>query len=165
MIIVNNIQIFLNTELKKLKLSKKAFAMGSTIDPPTVSKLCNARQLGPSITNIVKIANFFNCSVDQVIGRNEYLHLINKNITFNNVSAQDITYNLKTFILHKLNDLQLSAYALEKCCGIGSSTLLSFLEDHKDARSLGIKSIVSLADYFHITVDSIIGRLGTKIDQ
>jgi plasmid maintenance system antidote protein VapI len=157
--IAHNIKEFLNTKFKQLKLKRQHFIAHSGIDAPTVSKLCNARQLCPSMINVIKIANFFKCPIDEVIGRKKYLHLISKDMTFYDISSEQITNNLKNFITQKLRDTNLSVYSLEKLCGIGSNTLLSFIDTTQTERGLKITTIILLADYFHTTVDSIIGRV------
>ncbi|KJV98602.1 hypothetical protein [Rickettsia amblyommatis] len=50
---------------------------------------------------------------------------------------------------------------MEKNCRVGSSTITHFINTNSDNRTLSIKVIVKLADYFQIAIDEMIGR--TKI--
>ncbi|MCI1959766.1 MAG: helix-turn-helix domain-containing protein, partial [Clostridia bacterium] len=65
----DNISFLLNREGWTLStLSKK-----SLVPYETIKKLCNAKIENPSIMNILKIAEAFDCSVDALVGRENAL--------------------------------------------------------------------------------------------
>lgn len=63
----NFVEIF-NELLEEKGLSRKAFSVQSGIPYPTISGWTNLGRL-PDFTALVKIADFFGCSVDYLTGR------------------------------------------------------------------------------------------------
>ena len=73
--LVDKIQEFLQQKSIKNKAKRKDFLQGTGIHKSTVSKIINAKQPNPELKNIIKIANYFNCSIDESLGRNNYIPL------------------------------------------------------------------------------------------
>lgn len=60
------IQKFLSQKIKDLVL-------GTSLSRSTISKLLNAILLNPNIITILKIATFFECDIDEVLGRAKFI--------------------------------------------------------------------------------------------
>lgn len=86
----------------------------------------------PDFITIVKIANYFNCAVDQVVGRRKFLPSINLIVSFNNPDLNDI-----------------------------NSNLCNFLKANSPYKMLSTNVIIALADYFNVSVDDMIERYPT----
>jgi len=156
MVLINNIQIFLKKKLEKDNLKRKMFAQESGIPYTTVNKLINAQRLNPELTTILKIADFFNCSIDEVIGRENY-HAISEKYKFKNVSLDTVNYVLKKFINDKLEKNNLNPYKLGRQIGFSESPIIEFISSPN--KTLSSSVIVALADYFKISIDEMIGRV------
>lgn len=155
MSISQKIKIFLNYKFTKLKINRNEFIQNSGVSAAHISQLLNARQNNPSITNILKIANYFDTSIDKIIGRQIIIDTTN----FKEISCTDINNNLKLFLINKLISENINAYTLERNCKIGRSTIFNFINDNNFNRSLSITTIVSIADYFNCSIDEMIGRV------
>lgn len=158
MVIANNIQSFLNRKFDKTKLRKKDFIHGAGISSSAVSKLVHATQLNPSLTTILKIADYFQCSIDEVVGRKKYIKCYNSKKIFLTPSLNEINNNLRLFIKAQLNCLNINVYSLEKNCGLGDSTVMHFIKENSTKKILSTPVIIKLAEYFSVSIDHMIGR-------
>ncbi|WP_253308315.1 MULTISPECIES: helix-turn-helix transcriptional regulator [unclassified Rickettsia] len=74
MSLATKIKKFLKEKFKEYELSRKDFAKESGVPYTTVTRIMKAeagtgREFNPEIDTILKIADYFNCSMDEVIGR------------------------------------------------------------------------------------------------
>ena len=96
MALVYKIQEFLKKKFDELNLKRKGFARNSDIPYPTVIDITKGLKLNPTINTMLKIANYFRCSIDEVIGRNYYIILPNtRNLVFHEITAEEIITNIK----------------------------------------------------------------------
>ncbi|WP_341756389.1 MULTISPECIES: helix-turn-helix domain-containing protein [unclassified Candidatus Tisiphia] len=159
MALVHQIQIFLKKKLEETKLKKKDLAYKIDIPCSTLSKIINAVRDNPKLITILKIANYFKCSIDEVVGRSDYTLPYQKIQEFLNVSPKDISTNLREFVKRKLKQQELSIYVLSKNIGSSEETLPQFMKDNGKQKILGSAVIVSLADYFQVSLDEMVGRI------
>jgi transcriptional regulator with XRE-family HTH domain len=154
-----SIQKFLKKRFDNNAYNKKEFLSKSNISSSVLSKLINTSQLNPSFETILKIADYFQVSIDEVVGRNKYTmyHKSQKHI-FKPMYIDDITNNLRLFIKEQLYILDMSVYDLEKNCGIGDSTIMHFIKTNSTKKSLSTPVIIALAQYFNVSIDYMIGR-------
>ena len=160
MSIALNIQIFLISKLKELKMKRKDFILGSGITSAGASGLINAVHVNPTLISIIKIANFFNCSIDEILGRNKYLNLHNK-VIFNQISSDEIINTIKYYITCELKKRNITALQLAKSCGIGKDTILKYLNTNHAKYHLSTKSLLAIADYFEVSIDKMTGRVNS----
>jgi transcriptional regulator with XRE-family HTH domain len=153
------VQKFLKEKLKEDNLKVKVFAQDSQIPYPTVNKIINAIQLNPDFKNILKIADYFNCTVEEVLERKNNLP---GNIGINKLSLDEINNNLKNFISDKLKKYSINPYELGKNCGFSSDVIRHFIRKNNPQKTLGILVIVALADYFKVSIDEMIGRVSSS---
>lgn len=155
MYINHKVKTFLDYKLVELRIGRKEFIENSGISASHVSLLLNARQRNPSLTNIVKIADYFGTSVDEVIGR----QCVIKITDFKKLSSTEMTSNLKFFLVGILTSKNINAYILERYCNIGRSTILNFINGDNMNRGLSLATIIPIADYLNCSVDRMIGRV------
>jgi len=157
MTLASNIQIFLKQKLKEHNLRKKDFAKASAIPYSSVITLISAGKIYPDLKNILKIANYFNCSIDEVLGRKEII--FSEKTHFIDLSLDDINNNLKNFLNDKLLKHSLKAYQLGKICGFSEDVIVQFLKKDRAQRSLGSGVVTGIANYFKVSIDEMIGRV------
>lgn len=156
------VQKFLKEKLKEDNLKVRVFAQESNIPYPTANKMINAIQLNPDFKNILKIADYFNCTIEAMLERENNLP---ENININKFSLDEVNNNLKNFINENLEKYSLSPYELSKNCGFSSDAIRHFIRENNPQKTLGIPIIVALADYFKISVDEMIGRVSLSTQK
>ncbi|MCC8419311.1 MAG: helix-turn-helix domain-containing protein [Rickettsia endosymbiont of Glossina mortisans submortisans] len=162
MSVSNNIKKFLCKNFDKSGISRKAFCNTTSIPYSTLSNLINSISPNPDFITIVKIANYFNCSVDQILGRRKFLPAINLTVSFNKLDLHDINSNLCNFLKNKIVQNNISTYVLSKNIGFSKTTIHCFLKANSHNKMLSTNVIIAIADYFNVSVDCIIGRYPTN---
>ena len=99
----------------------------------------------PSVSNLIKFADYFKCSVDYLIGDEEE----NANLTFK--ESPDIAARMAQ--LPKI--FNMSAYAFCRKVKIADATYYDWKSGNKEPN---IYSIIKIAKYFDRRVDFILGR-------
>ncbi|HJD63390.1 MAG TPA: helix-turn-helix transcriptional regulator [Rickettsia endosymbiont of Degeeriella rufa] len=151
------LQKFLIHRIKISQIQQKDLMLGTSLSRSTISKLLSAVLLNPNIMTVVKIATFFECDIDEVLGRKKFIHRNKKN-PYLSLTLSDIKCNLTSFLKIKLCQYNITEYVLEKNCRLGSSTITHFINLNNN-RMLSTKVVVKLADYFQISIDEMIGRI------
>ncbi|MDN3030348.1 MAG: helix-turn-helix transcriptional regulator [Candidatus Tisiphia sp.] len=159
MALVHQIQGFLKKKLEETKLKRKDLAYKTDIPYSTISKIINAVRDNPELINILKIANYFKCSMDEIVGRDDYALSHQETQEFLNVSPKDVSTNLREFVKKKLEQQKLNLYVLSKNIGSSEETLPQFMKDNGKQKTLGSAVTVALADYFQVSLDEIVGRI------
>lgn len=152
----SKIQRFLLHKLEENRLTKKAFSSESGIPYSTLCKTINGAQRNTDLKTIIKIVNYFNCSLDEATGRGD--GKTNKGATFKKLPSEEMGKNLKDFLNNKLSELSLNCYQLSKKCGFSDVTLYEFMQDNTRKKTLGSTVIIGLADYFGVSLDEMVGR-------
>lgn len=151
--LVYKLRQFLEKKFKETGLTKKVFAKNINIHYTTVLNITKGVISNPDLYNIVKIADYFNCSVDEVLGRTKYASNISDHV-YNSVTTAVIKNNLLNFLQNQNIDL----YRLSSELGFSHTTLPKFVQSNEEHRSLRISMIVLLADHFNVSIDEMIGR-------
>jgi transcriptional regulator with XRE-family HTH domain len=151
------IKEFLNLKLQELKISRKHFIQESGISASVVCGLINGIQTNPTLITIIKMANYFQCSVDEILGRDQYFNNQNA-LIFNHISCEQLSNNIKLYINTILQQKNIDSHQLSKLSGLGHDTIFKLMNNHVK-KVLTLKSIISIADYLNISVDEIIGRI------
>ena len=99
----------------------------------------------PTLNNLIKIANFFNCSCDYLFGFEDFA----ENEVFTEVKPFHIRFQ------EVLKHLDISRYKLEKLTGISESVLYYWAKGDKIP---SVERIVHVAKVLNVSVDFIIGR-------
>lgn len=102
--------------------------------------------INPSLENLVKIADYFQCSTDFLLG------LIDEDRTETFLPIPPFSERLPFL----LNHFKISAYKLQKDTGIAESTIALW---KKGIRLPNLDSIVRIAKKLDCPVDFVIGRI------
>lgn len=157
MALVYKIQEFLKRKFDELKFKRKDIVKDTNISYPTICKIMNLSQPNPEIDTILKIANYFNCPIDEVIGRNKYV--IQDKYEFIYISIEDISANLRSFINKKVQEHNLNSYKLGRYIGFSENPIQDFIKENSPQKKLSSAVTVALADYFQVSLDEMIGRV------
>jgi hypothetical protein len=127
-------------------------------------KIINAIRDNPELINIFKIANYFKCSMDEVVGRNNYVLSYQKTQVFFDVSPKAVSNNLRKFVKRKLEQQELNLCVLSKNIGYSEETLPQFMKNNSKKKALSSAVTVALADYFQVSLDEMVGRIASTKD-
>jgi transcriptional regulator with XRE-family HTH domain len=153
------IQSFLQHRLAINSMSRFTFSKLSGIPYQTISKILNVQRSNYEIITLLKIADFFQCSIDEIVGRDKYIVYKKDGYEFNKLQPTDVSNNLKRFINSKIHLLSISPYALGLDLGFSKNALTKFLKENSSKYSINSRMIISLANYFDISIDVMIGRI------
>lgn len=134
----------LNDLIFEKKISSEVFAKEIGIDISNIYRYLRKESV-PVLNNAIRIADYFNCSLDFLFG------LVEENYSFIYKPAQPFDVCFK-FILEKNN---LSRYRVHKDTGISDQRLDDW---YHGIRVPTIESLIALAHYFDCSLDYIVGR-------
>ena len=153
------IRSFLQHRLAINSMSRFTFSKLSGIPYQTIIDISHSNTSMPSLFTIIRVADFFQCSIDEIVGRDEYIVYKKDGCEFNKLQATDVSNNLKRFINSKIHLLSISPYALGLDLGFSQEVISRFLYANNTRNILSSKMIISLANYFDISIDVMIGRI------
>ena len=153
------IQSFLQHRLAINSMSRFTLSKLSGIPYQTIIDIDHNTNSTPSLLTIIKIADFFQCSIDEIVGRDQYIICKRNEPEFKKLQPTDISNNLKNFINTKIHLLSISPYALGLDIGFSQEVIPRFLHANNTRNILSTKMIISLANYFDISIDVMIGRI------
>lgn len=155
--IILNIQTFLEQKLKDNNINRKSFALDSGIPYSTITHIIKGLNNNPSIMTIIKIADFFNCSIDEVLGRESiYYEVHNYNVILN---QEIINLNIKNFLLVKLQKQNINIHKLSIELGFSYNSLYNFVHRKNSRKVMNSDVILKLSNYFNISIDKMVGRV------
>ena len=153
------IQKFLKGELLSKQTKLVDLARKSSIPYHNLQALGQGFKANPELRSLLRIANYFKCSLDEVTGRDhKYLPPNPTNYQFHDLSTEEINSNLKQFIMQKIQQDNISLSKLSLNIGFSSGLLSDFIREDRSPNSLGSAPVAALADYFDISIDQMIGR-------
>ncbi len=125
-------------------LSAKEFASNSGIDEACISFYLQGKSM-PSVESLIKIAEYFNCSTDFLLGREEE----NKSIIFK--TCPPFSERLK-FLKNYYN---CSSYKIYHNTKVAKSSYYDWLSGRRQPM---LDNVIRLADLFGCRVDFVLGR-------
>lgn len=152
------IQKFLKKNLIRYGLKRKDFAQKINMTYPTVTRLINASRNNPEFMTIITLADFFHCSIDEVIGRKQYILCNAQQQQFLQLPLHKVQKNLISFIKNKLILEKITAYQLAKKLKLGETVIHDFIKDGSNINILSSPVIIKLANYYCISLDIMIKR-------
>ena len=150
-----NIQNFLELKLSLNDLSRTEFSAKCGISYTSLHQLLHATKQNPALDTILKIANYFNESITNIISHN------NAEITtsqFNNLDTQASLDNLKNFLIKEIKQNNLHPVKLAHAIGVGSDAIKDFIKTPQRKKSIGLATLVKLSEHWDISIDEMIGR-------
>lgn len=157
MSITISIQKFLNVKFHEHKILRKDFINASGIKRSSISELLNGIPVNPSLVTILKIANYFNCSIDEILGRVDYIE--DDSTKYIKINPIQMSNNTKDFIVSMLKENNISSHQLAASCNIGTDTVNYFIKKHDSKKNLSTRTIYAVANFFNISIDKIVGRV------
>lgn len=124
--------------------TSKALAEALGLPEPTISRYRNALHM-PTVSNLLLIADFFECSTDFLLGREEQF----SKLSFRKCPV--FSEQIVTLVAYS----GLSGYAFYRRAKIPEST---FFEWKNGSSVPTLESIVKIADEFDYRVDFVLGR-------
>lgn len=153
---VLNIRNFLQTKFNKTKLKRTEFANKSGVPYRKLCHILNCTRKNVNIETIIKIANYFDCSIEQVLGLDNANY--NKKYTDINVVLENFNKNLQQFIKEKISEKNINPYTLSKEIGFNENVVKRYIDDETHNITLSVPVIIGLSHYFNITIDKMIKR-------
>lgn len=158
---ISNVQRFLRDSFNRSNLKKKDFIEQSQIPAATFDSVINAAKRNINLKTLLKLANYFQKPLDEVVGRE--IITKNKEHLFLDISLETASINLRNFLKNKVQENSLNIYQLSKSCGLADITLQSFIREEPSKKILNTHSIISVADYFNVSLDEMIGRINAPL--
>lgn len=126
------------------RLNEKQFAENAGICVSCVSVYLQGKSL-PTVESLVKIADYFQCSTDFLLGREEE----NKSVEFKPCPpfSEQLLFLKKHF--------KCSAYKIYHNTKIAKSSYYEWLSGDSQPN---LENVINLAEYFDCSVDFILGR-------
>ncbi len=153
---LKNIQNFLKESLKEGNLKRKVFVEKSGIPYTTYDRLIKKTPKHIELPTLLKIADFFHTPLDKIIKNDSAIKDLT--VSFDTPSLDTIASNARLSIQQQLKAKGLTPYQLGENCDIGESTIPKFLVGKN--KMLQVSTLIKVADYFEISLDEMIGRVG-----
>lgn len=154
---MSQIQIFINKKLEEGGITQRELAQKANISAPIISNISNGHKSNVAINTLYKLANALDCSIDEVCGRKALYSPTNP--SFTPLTTEAITSNLKSFLEEKMSQHGNNTRWLEKEANLGLGSIASFMKASSNHRSLNSAIVISIADYFKVSIDEMIGRI------
>lgn len=150
------IKTFLEKKLKEEDLRIVDLARSVDIAYSTLYSIVKGKRGNQEIFTLIKIADFFHMTIDEIIGRKQ---VSNKKCKIRRVAYEEIQINIKQFLNEKMQENNIDAYTLAKKLKIGETVLFDFIKEDSRKKLLSSNTLIKLADFFHVSIDKIIGRI------
>lgn len=151
----SQIKIFLEKVISESNITYNKLAKDSGIPYTTLLGIKNNKHANISLSNLLKIANYTNSPIDNILGRNisiqSHLEIKHKHIVTN-----DVIRNIKFFLKNLIENKTVNLYTLSLKLKLGNNTLYN-LYYHQQS-TINIKTIIAIADEYNLSVDELIGR-------
>ncbi|MDE5601667.1 MAG: helix-turn-helix domain-containing protein [Clostridia bacterium] len=144
--ILSNFAERLNELIIEKDLTQSKLAESINVEPSTISRYLSKQNI-PEIDILIRIADYFNCSVDFLIGRTE---IVSSSKTYNECPQFSIQFK------KLIKRLGVSRYELQKTTKI-SKSIMYYWETGINQPS--IENLIKIADKYDYTLDFILGRV------
>lgn len=125
-------------------MTTKALAAKLGLPAPTITRYKNGVHV-PTVKNLVMIADYFQCSTDYMLGREDY----KPDLTFRKCPP------FSEQIVFITNYFKRTFYAFYHEVKIPEST---FFEWKNGSSAPSLESLIRIADHFHCRIDFLLGR-------
>lgn len=149
-----SISNFLLTKLKTHDLSRKELSSKIDLSYNSIRNLEQGNKQNPSIDTILKIADYFESPIENILD--------NKNSplgNYNNINFNEAIENLKSFIKSRLDADNIRGQNIAKIIGIGADTINDFVHPNPRKKSLGCSTLLKLSKFWNVSIDEMIGRV------
>ena len=143
--ILSNFAERLNELMIEQDLTQSKLAESINVEPSTISRYLSKQNI-PEIDVLIHIADYFNCSVDFLIGKTENV----SHMTYSQCPPFSIQF--KKLIKH----FGVSRYKFQKTTNIAKS-IMYYWETGTNQPS--IENLIKIADKYNCSLDFILGRV------
>lgn len=140
---MSNFKERLNEMIFYSKKSVGEIATDLNISKPTIYRYLNAHRT-PKLNLLILLADYFNCSIDYLVGRTDNNHFYNKTEINFSISLQNT-----------LQSFNYTRYKLSKESGINESVILWWI---KGDRKPTLDSLIKIANTLDCSIDLLLGR-------
>nr|WP_172686761.1 helix-turn-helix transcriptional regulator [Rickettsia endosymbiont of Ixodes pacificus]AKS10312.1 helix-turn-helix protein [Rickettsia endosymbiont of Ixodes pacificus] len=154
MSIINNLQLFLLEKIKQHKINKKLLSHNCGIPYTTIVALFKSKHLNPSFSTLLKLADYFDCTIDELVGNKHKSNQVSKMIK---VDISESMGNLRQFLINNTKKEELYAFSEE--LGLGYNAIYTFVYNKSKNRTLNSATILLIAQRYKTSIDKLIGRL------
>ena len=152
---------FLNEKINYDKIKISHIAIGAGLSNDTIRKLIKGEYKDTSLKTTLRLANFFECSLDEVLGRKKFeknSKKLNQNF-FSPTTAESSMEAIKYFISTKMENLGLDIYRFAEHCGLHKNSFINFIKKNTYHNYIGCNRILAIVDTFDVSLDELIGRI------
>lgn len=151
------LQKFLKTQMKVM--TRMEMAQGSGVSYTEVCALIAGAKPNPRVETVVKLANFFEKSVDEILNRKR--KCTNTSISSGYIDPEKVNHHIKQFLLQFMQEKELRASELSTGLGHSIMAVSDFISGKKE--SIGSTILVNLADKYGLSLHGIMnGELLTQ---
>lgn len=151
------LQRFLKTQMKVM--TRMEMAQGSGVSYTEICALIAGAKPNPRVETMVKLANFFEKSVDEILNRKR--KCTNTSISSGYIDPEKVNHCIKQFLLQFMQDKELRASELSTYLGHSIMAISDFISGKKE--SIGSTILVNLADKYGLSLHGIMnGELLTQ---
>ncbi len=141
---MSNFNEILKDMLQDNNLTVKELAKLTKIQDSLLYKYVN-NKTEPTIKNLIKLADYFNCSIDYLIGLSEHEKFVMQK-GVKTIKFYEVYTNL-------LKEHSLSHYSLCKILGYSMSSLTLW----KNGQIPYLDTLIKIAKYFDVSIDYLVG--------
>ena len=153
-----NTQDFIKQKLLLLKINKKILAGQANIKYCSLLQIVN-NGVTPNLKTLIKIATYFNCSINDVIAVEPKLNSkIYTSFVDINDALQNYNKNLRDFLIQHMQKHKLNPYLLARNLGFNKTVIARFIDQDKADRTLTTPVVIAISQYFNTPIDLMIGR-------
>lgn len=152
----SQIKIFLEKVTSEANITYNQLAKDSGIPYTTLLGIKNNKHANISLTNLLRIANYTNSLIDNILGRNIPIQ-VNLEIKHKYLKTSDVIRNIKFFLKNLIKNKEDNLYKLSLKLKLGNNTLYNLYYHQRN--SVNIKTIIAIADEYKVSVDELIGRI------
>lgn len=152
----SKIEEFLKEKKEQTKLRRIHIAQKTNISPFTINKIMSGHHNDVTFEIILKLANYFQCTTDEVLRRDKFKSFNNNQ--FAEVSAEDAMLSLRKFIKEKMKETESDVSIIAKNCGLDQGAFRGFIQENSHHKSIRGNHILALIDTFSVSLDELIGR-------
>lgn len=149
-----NISNFLKQKMLDYSIDRQELSSKTNLSYNSIRNLEQGNKQNPSIDTILKIANYFGTSIDEVISNQKQKNSFKPN----NISSADAMSKLKKFIKTRLQIDKTKPNLVAKEIGVGYETINDFIHPIPKKKSLSSSTVFKLSQYWEVSIDEMIGR-------
>lgn len=146
------LQKFLKTQMKVM--TRMDMAQGSGVSYTEMCALIAGAKPNPRVETLVKLANFFGKSVDEMLNRKR--KCANTGISSGYIDPEKVNHHIKQFLLQFMQEKELRASELSTGLGHSIMAISDFMSGKKE--SIGSTILANLADKYGLSLHGIMNR-------